>query len=383
MPRSPDRPCLLVFERGLSIPIPDLRRLPGLLFPVLGDYCVLDFLLASLASLAPRTIVVLGDRERDLLPAAAERWGGFGVETVVLEPAPETIAELVGSVDSEEILVASTTFAALFDPARLASELRIPRRERLSKIAVDGTPLDFYAARKKSLLALLRRPAAAGYSEEPYIDQLFERDLHGSFNHMTEVGGRVVLCRNLTRFYHQNVAMARRPAEWAAWRDALDRFRGETRSVYVAQSGFVKSSLLAGGTEIAGLVENSVIYPGVSIAAGATVQDSVVMSHNHVGRGATLQRTLVLPARDRIRSRPTVEEKVTVGGGTSNISNTRFPEQIHDGITVLGPGVELPRGIAVDQGCYLSASYPAASLKRLRKLARGSSYLGEKVANGV
>ena len=72
-----------------------------------------------------------------------------------------------------------------------------------------------------------------------------------------------------------------------------------------------------------------------------------------------------------------------IGGGTSNVSNSRFPEQIHDGITVLGPGVELPRGITVDQGCYLSASYPAASLRKLRKLARGSSYLSEKVADGV
>jgi ADP-glucose pyrophosphorylase len=200
---------------------------------------------------------------------------------------------------------------------------------------------------------------------------------------MTELGGRVVLCRNLTRFYHQNVAMARRPVEWAAWRDVLDRFRGDTKSVYVAQSGCVRSSLLSGGSEVAGLVENSVIYPGVSIAPGARVQDSVVMSHNHVGRGATLQKALVLPGRDRIRSHPTVEEKVTIGGGTSNVSNSRFPEQIHDGITVLGPGVELPRGITVDQGCYLSASYPAASLRKLRKLARGSSYLSEKVADGV
>ena len=141
---------------------------------------------------------------------------------------------------------------------------------------------------------------------------------------------------------------------------------------------------MAGGTEVAGRVENSVLYPGVSVAAGAAVRDSVVMNNAHIGRGATVERALVLPARDRIRSpHPTVEEKVSVGGGTANISNSRFPEQIHDGITVLGPGVELPKGLTVDQGCYLSPSYPAASLKRLRKLARGSSYLGEKAGNGA
>ena len=383
MSRSPDRPCLLVFERGLSIPIPDLRRLPGLLFPVLGDYCLLDFLLASLAPLQPRTIIVLEERFRDLLAPATERWGRFGVETVVVEPGRDAIVELLGSIDADELLVCSTTFAALFDAGRLALELRTSRKERLSKLTVDGTPLDFYAVRKKSLVAAIRRPAALSYEEEPYVDQLFERTLHGGFNHMTDLPGKVVLCRNLTQFYHQNVTMARRPVEWATWRDVLDRFRGETKAVYVAPSGYVKSSLLASGTEVAGQVENSLLYPGVSIAAGATVRDSVVMSHNHVGRGASLQRALVLPGRDRIRSHPTVEEKATVGGTTGNITNSRFPEQIRDGITVLGPGVELPRGIAVDQGCYLSASYPAASLKRLRKLARGSSYLSEKAGDGV
>jgi ADP-glucose pyrophosphorylase len=198
---------------------------------------------------------------------------------------------------------------------------------------------------------------------------------------MAELPGRVVLCRNLTQFYHQNIAMARRPVEWAGWRDVLDRFRVDPKSVYVAATGYVKSSLLGAGAEVAGRVENSALYPGVSIAAGAVIKDSVIMSHIHVGRGATLERALVLPSRDRMRSHPALEEKVQVGGATGNISNTRFPEQIHDGITVIGPGVELPRGIAVDQGCYLSASYPPASLKRLRKLARGSSYLSERAAD--
>ncbi len=328
-------------------------------------------------------IIALEERARDLLAPAMERWAGFGVETVVLEPGAEAVAELLGSIDSEELLICSTTFAAMFDPARLASELRTPRRERLSKITVDGTPLDFYAARKKSLIAALREPTAHANAEEPFIDAFFERRLHAGFNHVTELPGRVVLCRNLTQFYHQNLYMARRPVEWASWRDRLDRFRGESRAVYVAASGYVKSSLLSSGTDVAGEVENSVLYPGVTVAAGSLVRDSVVMSHNHVGRGAVLQRTLVLPGRDRIRSRPTVEEKAVVGGETVNISNSRFPEQIRDGITVIGPGVEVPRGIAVDQGCYLSASYPPAALKRLHKLARGSSYLIEKAADGV
>jgi hypothetical protein len=379
--RSEDRPCLLVLERGLSIPIPDLRRIPGLLFPVLGDYCLLDFLLASLAPLSPRPVVVLEERTRELAAPATERWGGFGVETVVVEPGLEPLVDMVTALPEEELLLCSTTFAALFDPARLLAELRTPRKERLTKIAVDGTPLDFYAVRKRTLLAVMRRPTTRRPEEEPFVDQLFERSLHDGFNHMAELPGRVVLCRNLTQFYHQNIAMARRPVEWAGWRDVLDRFRVDPKSVYVAATGYVKSSLLGAGAEVAGRVENSALYPGVSIGAGAVIKDSVIMSNIHVGRGATLERALVLPSRDRMRSHPTLEEKVLVGGATGNISNTRFPEQIHDGITVIGPGVELPRGIAVDQGCYLSASYPAASLKRLRKLARGSSYLSERAAD--
>ncbi len=382
MSRSPDRPCLLVFERGLAIPLPDLRRLPGLTFPVLGDYCLLDFLLASLASLQARTVVVLDQGSRELAPAAVERWGAFGVKTAVLEPGEDAVAELVDGIDSEEILVCATTFAALFDAARLASELRTPRRERLTRVAVEGTPLDLYAARKKSLLAVVGRAGEAAAQPHPF-DWLFERGLHGGASRTLELGGRVVLCGNLTRFYHQNIAMARRPVEWAVWRDALDRFRGDSRAIHVAQTGFVKSSLLSGGAEIAGLVENSVLCPGVSVAAGATVKDSVVMSHNRIGRNAALERVLLLPARDRIRNHPNVEERVAVGGGTTNISNSRFPQQIRDGITVLGPGIELPRGISVDQGCYLSASYPAAGLKRLRKLARGGSYFSEKAGNDV
>ncbi len=92
-----DRPCLLVFERGLSIPIPDLRRMPGLLFPVLGDYCLLDFLLASLAPLEPRIIIALEENARELMAPAiigsgAEAVGGMAMGSIALSSAASSCA---------------------------------------------------------------------------------------------------------------------------------------------------------------------------------------------------------------------------------------------------------------------------------------------------
>ena len=81
MSRSAERPCLLVFERGLSIPIPDLQRLPGLLFPVLGDYCLLDFLLASTGPLAASYVMPTCERSiSSLFTPRADAY--FGISTL-------------------------------------------------------------------------------------------------------------------------------------------------------------------------------------------------------------------------------------------------------------------------------------------------------------
>lgn len=61
----------------------------------------------------------------------------------------------------------------------------------------------------------------------------------------------------------------------------------------VTGSGRVEGALLGPGTVVEGTVRRSVLGPGVHVAAGAEVVDSVLLDDVRVGPGATVRRTVV------------------------------------------------------------------------------------------
>ena len=65
--------------------------------------------------------------------------------------------------------------------------------------------------------------------------------------------------------------------------------------IRIERGGTVKGSFLAAGTVVDGFVEDSVLFPGVSVQRGAVVYQSIVMSGNCIGSKAQVSRTLVLP----------------------------------------------------------------------------------------
>ena len=54
------------------------------------------------------------------------------------------------------------------------------------------------------------------------------------------------------------------------------------------EGSFVKNSLLADGCVISGHVENSIIFRGVTVSAGAVVKNSIVMQSSFIGKNCSL-----------------------------------------------------------------------------------------------
>lgn len=59
------------------------------------------------------------------------------------------------------------------------------------------------------------------------------------------------------------------------------------------ESSVVKNSLVANDCEIAGTVENSIIFRGVKIARGAHVKDSIVMQKGEIREGAVVENIIM------------------------------------------------------------------------------------------
>ena len=105
---------------------------------------------------------------------------------------------------------------------------------------------------------------------------------------------------------------------------------------YIAPGSTVRNSLIAGGCEIYGTVENSVISSNVIIEAGAVVRDSVVMQNTVVKEHAVLEYCI-------IDENVSIYEDVRVG----------LPRAEGGEIAVVGRGVSVPRGSVVPSGAML------------------------------
>ena len=106
---------------------------------------------------------------------------------------------------------------------------------------------------------------------------------------------------------------------------------------YVGKDACIENCYITEGCEICGTVKNSVIGPGVKIAEGAVVVDSVLMGDLVVEAGATVQYSI-------IDTGAVVGAGATVGGARESGAE----------IAVIGEDVKIAAGATVIPGAMLS-----------------------------
>ncbi len=106
---------------------------------------------------------------------------------------------------------------------------------------------------------------------------------------------------------------------------------------YVGAEALIENSYITEGCEIHGTVKNSVIGPGVTVEAGATVIDSVLMGDCVIKAGADIQYAI-------IDTGVTVGEGATVGAARATGAE----------IAVIGEDIQISAGTVVEPGAMLS-----------------------------
>ncbi len=102
---------------------------------------------------------------------------------------------------------------------------------------------------------------------------------------------------------------------------------------YVGESAKVSNSIIAEGCEIYGTVENSVLFPGVTVKSGAVVRDSVVMG------GCVIEE-------DAVVSYSILDTNVKIGAGAV-VGGQKGDEA---GVTVIGDSEAIVSGQTVGAG---------------------------------
>jgi glucose-1-phosphate adenylyltransferase len=111
----------------------------------------------------------------------------------------------------------------------------------------------------------------------------------------------------------------------------------------------VQRSILCNGCVIRGVVENSVLSPGVYVSPGAIVRDSVVMNDTWIGPNALLDQVVV-------DKQVVVGSNVQLGvGDDMDTPNEQQPNKLDSGISVVGKRAQIPAGIKVGRNVLVNA----------------------------
>jgi len=143
----------------------------------------------------------------------------------------------------------------------------------------------------------------------------------------------------------------------------------------IGRSASVRNSYIARGCVVEGLVEHSILFPGVHVEQNSVVRDSIVMNNTWIGPNCHVERA-ILDKNVRL------EAHCKVGLGDASIANEKFPHLLSTGIVVVGKNADLPRGLSVGQNVLIypdaaPSDFPASGLKD------GATVISQRKTSGV
>jgi glucose-1-phosphate adenylyltransferase len=145
----------------------------------------------------------------------------------------------------------------------------------------------------------------------------------------------------------------------------------EMAPVKVGGNAQVGGNLLANGCRVDGLVERSVLSPGVYVAEGAIVRDSVILNDTGIEAGAVVERCI-------IDKQVTIESGAKLGYGEDNTPNKELPETINTGLTLVGKGSIIPKDVEIGHNVVVHP-YSTAKAFGKRKQAPSGVNIGKSM----
>lgn len=234
-----------------------------------------------------------------------------------------------------------------------------PRRTR-ETLASMG----IYIFRKKTLVEVLESTDHVDFGKDvlpAMLDGDYAVYAHSFPGYWADVG-------TVQAYWEANVSLlAEDPAldlynpEWVVHTRSQER-----APCKIGATAQVDGNLLSNGCRVDGVVQRSVLSPGVYVAAGATVRDSVILNDTVIEAGAVVDRCIV-------DKNVVIGSESLVGTGDDNTPNADAPEQINTGLTLVGKGSVIPPKLTIGRNVVIHAFTGADVFGRRKKLASGTS----------
>lgn len=217
-------------------------------------------------------------------------------------------------------------------------------REKPKRSRDNLASMGIYVFRKQMLMDVLQDTSLMDFGRDvlPRLIKSGSRVFAYSFpGYWADVG-------NVQAYWEANVSLL-------AENPALDLYDPlwvvHTQSQERAPSKFgpnaqAAGNLISNGCRVDGIVERSVLSPGVYVAEGAIVRDSVILNDTIIEPGAVVDRCV-------IDKQVLIRAGAQVGSGDDSTPNAALPETLNSGITLVGKGAVVPANMVVGRNVVI------------------------------
>jgi len=150
------------------------------------------------------------------------------------------------------------------------------------------------------------------------------------------------------------------------------RSMNDESSSRIGNGGFVRNSHISSSCLVEGMVDRSILFPGVRVGNNARVVNSIVMENNYIGEGAVVRNSIICGNSELFsKVSPNIGDKAVVGEEEMSGANSEYPEFLRDGITLVGRNVEIPRKFRISGNCYIASDVDRSVLRGKERVAAG------------
>lgn len=156
-------------------------------------------------------------------------------------------------------------------------------------------------------------------------------------------------------YYQAHLDLVGKPARFDLYRDRWTIYtRSEERPpARIGARAVIDRSLICHGCRIEGTVIRSILSPGVRVAAGAVVRDSVILTDSAIGVGSVVDRCI-------LDKEVEVGDDCRVGVGDNAPPNESIGSLLASGLTIAGKRSVIPDGSEIGRNCRVGTGVQAA-----------------------
>ena len=241
--------------------------------------------------------------------------------------------------------------ARRFGLARLADDGRVlDYREKPERAVHEWASMTVYLFRTQALVRCLQECVVGGRGTD-FGRDVIPRMLADYRVFGYRFPGEWRYTRTVDEFYRATLEVLDPdggidPEAWGVRTNLLDRSTGDRTPSQFLATAEVRDALVPDGCVIAGRVERSVLSPGVHVAEGAVVRDSVLFHDAVVGPGASVIRCIV--DKD-----VTFGAGSVVGEGKAGSANRASRVGLSCGVTLIGKTATIPQGARIGTNCEI------------------------------